>query len=207
MILRFNGNAPAQKYIRVGVIGNNNVDELKLVIDKVQGNIDLADFEPSIKITNRDLTYADKTKHFIFDTDSSLKSVFITYKIPDKVTRQKNVDMQVVFEQGGGSDVLVWQSQIFNVTFDATLNVTEAIEKEHPDVLQEYDRRITAVESKGGITECIDRSHFPERGEANVIYIDLSDSTQYLYDTATEKYVIIGFNPENIKIINCNGGF
>lgn len=105
MILRFNGNAPAQKYIRVGVIGNNNVDELKLVLDKVQGNIDLADFEPSIKITNRDLTYADKTKHFIFDTDSSLKSVFITYKIPDKVTRQKNVDMQVVFEQGGGPDV------------------------------------------------------------------------------------------------------
>lgn len=102
---------------------------------------------------------------------------------------------------------MVWQSQIFNVTFDATLNVTEAIEKEYPDVLQEYDRRITAVESKGGITECIDRSHFPEQGEANVIYIDLSDGTQYLYDTAAEKYVIIGFNAENIKIINCNGGF
>lgn len=91
MILRFNGNAPVQKYIRIGVIGNNNVDELKLILDKVQGNIDLADFEPSIKITNRDLTFADKTKHFIFDTDSSLKSVFITYKIPDKVTRQKTL--------------------------------------------------------------------------------------------------------------------
>lgn len=208
MILRFNGNAPAQKYIRVGVVGNNDVDELKFVIDKIQGNIDLADFEPSIKITNGNLTFADKTKHFIFDTDTSLKSVFITYKIPDKVTQQKNVDMQIIFEKStDGGSALVWQSQIFNVTFDAALDVSKTIEKEYPDVLQDYDRRITAVESKGGITECIDRAHFPEKGEANVIYIDLSDSTQYIYDTVNDKYVIIGFNPENIKIINGNGGY
>lgn len=206
MVLRFNGNAPAQKYIHIGVIGNNNVDELTLVIGKMQGNVNLADFEPSIKITNRDLSYADKTKHFNFDSDSSDESVFITYKIPDKVTRQKNVDMQVIFEQTENADVLVWQSQIFNVTFDATLNVTEAIENEYPDVLQDYGERITALEGKGGVTECIDSEHFPEQGEANVIYIDLSDGTQYIYDTTAEKYVIIGFNPENIKIINCNGG-
>lgn len=206
MILRFNGNAPVQKYIRIGVIGNNNVDELKLILDKVQGNIDLADFEPSIKITNRDLTFADKTKHFIFDTDSSLKSVFITYKIPDKVTRQKNVDMQVVFEQVEKTGVLVWQSQIFNVTFDTTLNVSEAIENEYPDVLKDYEERITALEEKGGVTECIDAAHFPEKGETNVVYIDLSDGIQYIYDATAGKYVIIGFNPDDIKIINCNGG-
>lgn len=207
MVLRFSGNAPSQKYIHVGVMGNNNTDELTLVLDKAQGKIDLSEFEPSIKITNRNLTFADKTKHFIFDTDSSLKSVFITYRIPEKVTRQKNIDMQIVFEHPDDAGVLVWQSQIFNVTFGDVLNVSGVIEKEYPDILKDYDKRITAVESKVvGITQCIDRAHFPDKGIENIIYVDLSDGMQYLYDTVKGEYGIIGLDPDDIKIINCNGG-
>lgn len=75
MKLTFCGKKPQQNFIRMGVVGNNLSDELTMILDKKQGDIDLSDFSPSLKIVNRDLTYADKTQHFIYDTDSELTEV------------------------------------------------------------------------------------------------------------------------------------
>lgn len=164
MKLTFCGKSPQQRFFRIGVVGNNLADDLTMIIDKKQGNLNLAEFTPFIKIVNRDFTFVDKTRHFIFDIDTDPEKVRLIYVFPKKVTRQRNVDMQVLFQ-------------------------------------------VTALEQKdGGVTECIDRAHFPDVGVGGVIYIDAATNTPYRYDTATNNYVIIGLDPNDITIINANGG-
>lgn len=104
MKLTFCGKRPQQNFVRMGVVGNNLSDELIMILDKKQGDIDLSDFSPSLKIVNRDLTYADKTQHFIYDTDSDPEKVMLSYIFPRKVTQQGNVDMQIIFEKADGDD-------------------------------------------------------------------------------------------------------
>ena len=202
MVLRFCGNQPAQKFINIGVTGNNKVDELVLILPKVQGKINLADFRPYLKIANKDFSFVDKTQDFTFDTAQD-DVVVITATLADKVTRQRNVDMQLSFEKSETDDTVVWQSQIFNVSFDPSLDINGEIAKEYPDVLQDLERR---VESALQMTVCIDRKHFPEAGAPNVVYVDASNGMQYIYNTVKKSYEIIGFNPDDIKIINANGG-
>lgn len=207
MKLTFCGKKPQQNFIRMGVVGNNLSDELTMILDKKQGDIDLSDFSPSLKIVNRDLTYADKTQHFIYDTDSEPEKVRLSYIFPRKVTQQGNVDMQIIFEKADGDDTIVWQTEIFNITFEERLEVDEIVADEYPDVLSELDERVTALEETGGgVTEYIDREHFPDVGESNVLYIDASTNTPYRYDTATNKYYVVGLTADDIKIINANGG-
>lgn len=102
---------------------------------------------------------------------------------------------------------IIWQTEIFNATFDLEIPADEVISKEYPDELQDLDDRVTALEQKdGGVTECIDRAHFPDVGVGGVIYIDAATNTPYRYDTATNNYVIIGLDLDDITIINANGG-
>lgn len=207
MKLTFCGKKPQQNFIRMGVVGNNLSDELTMILDKKQGDIDLSDFSPSLKIVNRDLTYADKTQHFIYDTDSDPEKVMLSYIFPRKVTQQGNVDMQIIFEKADGDDTIVWQTEIFNITFEERLEVDEIVADEYPDVLSDLDKRVTVLEeTDSGVTEYIDREHFPDVGESNVLYIDVSTNTPYRYDTATNKYYVVGLTADDIKIINANGG-
>lgn len=207
MKLNFCGDSPQQKYFRIGVVGNNLVDELIMSLDRKQGDISLADFKPFIKIVSYDLSFADKTQHFIFDTDSDPDKVIIYYKFPEKVTRQHNVDMQLLFQKPDGDDTIVWQSEIFNVTFEESVNADGVIAQEYPDALLDLEKRVGTLEVQGsGVTECIDRAHFPDVGEANVVYIDVTDGALYRYDTTRQTYFLIGLNPDDIKIINANGG-
>lgn len=207
MKLNFCGGSPQQKYFRIGVVGNNLVDKLILTLDRKQGDINLSEFEPFIKIVNDNYTFADKTQNFTFDTDSDPDKVIILYKFPDKVTRQHNVDMQLLFQKTAADDTIVWQSEIFNVTFEESVNADKVITQDYPDALFELDKRVGTLERQGvGVTECIDLAHFPDVGEANVVYIDISDGTLYRYDTARQTYFTIGLNPDDIKIINANGG-
>ena len=192
MKLTFCGKSPQQRFFRIGVVGNNLADDLTMIIDKKQGNLNLAEFTPFIKIVNRDFTFVDKTRHFIFDVDTDPEKVRLIYVFPKKVTRQRNVDMQVLFQKAENDDTIIWQTEIFNATFDLEIPA---------------DDRVTALEQKdGGVTECLDRAHFPEVGVGGVIYIDAATNTPYRYDTATNNYVIIGLDLDDITIINANGG-
>lgn len=159
MKLTFCGKSPQQRFFRIGVVGNNLADDLTMIIDKKQGNLNLAEFTPFIKIVNRDFTFVDKTRHFIFDVDTDPEKVRLIYVFPKKVTRQRNVDMQVLFQKAENDDTIIWQTEIFNATFDLEIPADEVISKEYPDELQDLDDRVTALEQKdGGVTECIDRA-------------------------------------------------
>lgn len=56
----------------------------------------------------------------------------------------------------------------------------------------------------GGMTEYIDKDHFPTVGETGLIYVDTANNVSYRWDTAANDYEIIGFAPDYIKIIDGN---
>lgn len=45
---------------------------------------------------------------------------------------------------------------------------------------------------------------FPEVGRPQTIYIDTTNDIHYRWDTRTKTYKKIGFEPKDIKVINCN---
>lgn len=204
MILEFLGNCPRQRYFRVGVVGNNLVDSIVMLIDKKQcGDIDLSDFTPYIKMSNKDLTFVDKTSDVEIEKDADGDKIKITYKAPDKVTVQRNIDMQVVFEKIIEDDTLIWQTLMFNITFDLTIDVSTLISDQYPDVLKEINEKIN---KKATITQYPDKNYFPNIGTANALYLDSANNITYRFDTDHNKYYAVGGDYEDIKIINCNGG-
>lgn len=211
MILNFLGNCPQQKFIRLGVVGNNRTDNLILILDiKQSGDLDLSNYKPYLKITNKDLTFADKTTDFEFSKDVDNGKIKISYKAPDNVTSQKSVDMQLSFENITDDDdvgTLVWQSKIFNVSFDCTLDVSKIITGQYPDVLVDLSERMYHIEqTTASIEQYINKSYFPNMGKESTIYVDAENNTLYRFDTNAKTYYIVGSNYEDIKIINCNGG-
>lgn len=177
------------------------------MIDKKQGDISLSGIKPFLKIVNDDLSFADKTQNFDLIDDADPEKILISYKVPETVTRQENVYMQLLFQTTQNDDTIVWQTEWFNVTFEESLDVTETIVHDYPDVLQDLETRVGSLEGKAvSITECIDRAHFPDVGEENVVYIDAADNMPYRYDTARQTYSPIGLTADDIKIINANGG-
>lgn len=49
MKLTFCGKSPQQRFFRIGVVGNNLADDLTMIIDKKQGNLNLAEFTPYLR--------------------------------------------------------------------------------------------------------------------------------------------------------------
>lgn len=163
MKLTFCGKQPLQRFFRIGVVGNNLADELVMIINKAQGDLRLDEFTPFIKIVNRDLTFVDKTRHFIFDVDTDPEKVRLIYVFPKKVTKQRNVDMQVLFQKSENDDTIIWQTEIFNATFDLEIDANEIIEQLYPDELQELDYRVTALSKKAAALPNISTAHtFPK---------------------------------------------
>lgn len=212
MILNFLGNCPQQKFIRIGVIGNNLTDNLVLVLDtKQSGDLDLSGYKPYLKITNKNLTYADKTDCLDVNHDSETGKTKITYKVPDDVTGQQSVDMQLSFETLAGDDenldTLVWQSKVFNVTFDCALDVSKIVTAQYPDVINNLNERMYKIEqTTASIEQYVNKSYFPNVGKESTIYVDAENNTLYRFDTDTKTYYCVGSNYKDIKIINCNGG-
>lgn len=206
MVLEFLGNCPKQKYIRVGVMANNYVDDIMFLLSNKQGGITLTDFTPYIKMRNKDLSFVDKTQ-IIVDTSDPTK-VKINYTMSNKVTRQKNVDMQLSFERhsNDGNNV-VWQTQIFNITFENSIDVSKVVENNYPDVLQDIDTRLTRVEeAMPTVAQYTDKYYFPNVGVENAVYIDARENKAYRYDIVNNNYYVVGSDYEEIKTINANGG-
>ena len=154
-------------------------------------------------MSNKDLTFVDKTSNFEIENDADGDKIKITYKAPDKVTARRNIDMQVVFEKIIEDDTLIWQTLMFNITFDLTIDVSTLINDQYPDVLKEINEKIN---KKATITQYPDKNYFPNIGTANALYIDSANNITYRFDTDHNNYCAVGGDYKDIKIINCNGG-
>ena len=139
MILEFIGNAPRNNFLRLGVSGNNLVDDLVFIIGRKQGKNDLYEFTPKIKITTAERDFAeysgdDLTVEKIEERDT----IKITYVLPEIVTERGNVDMLIVFEKAiDGGKVKAWQTLPFNVTFPDGIDESDSIIEAYPNIVRE----------------------------------------------------------------------
>ncbi len=198
MVIEFKGNSPKVKYFRIGVIGNNKVDKLEFVIDRFQGDTDLADYTPYLKVQSRNLEWADK--YWLVNNSKDETKLRFIYSITDILTTEKAVDVQLSFEKLVDEDILVWQTKTCNLAFDVTVNVGEIVARKYPEVLKNIE-----VELSGKITEYQNQFFFPNVGEENRIYIDKENNRIYRYDTEENKYYICGSDYTEVEIINCGG--
>ncbi len=139
MILEFIGNAPRNKYLRVGVSGNNLVDDLVFIISRKQGKVDLYEFNPKIKITTPEGDFAEYSgDDLTSEKNEDRDTIKVTYVLPEKITERGNVDMQIVFEKplDDGTDK-VWQTLPFNVTFPDGIDESDSLIKAYPNIVRE----------------------------------------------------------------------
>ena len=139
MILEFIGNAPRNNFLRLGVSGNNLVDDLVFIIGRKQGKNDLYEFTPKIKITTAERDFAEYSGDDItVEKIEERDTIKITYVLPEIVTERGNVDMLVVFEKPiDGGKVKTWQTLPFNVTFPDGIDESDSIIEAYPNIVRE----------------------------------------------------------------------
>lgn len=205
MIIKFNGIEPQARYYRMGVMLNNLTDDIVFVIDAKHGDIDLAKFRPFLKMRAPDLSFADKDGNLEM-TPTEDGKIRLRYKIERAIQKHQSLDMQLQFEDYSVDGIPIWQSTIFNVSFNATLPVEQTIEKENPTILQDHEKRIVDLEKNPNVCEFGSHLDFPAIGKTDVLYVDKLDNAVYRFDTEKQIYIVVGSDYQNIKIINCNGG-
>ena len=168
MILEFMGNAPRNNFLRIGVNGNNLVDDLVFILGRTQGKNDLFDFTPKIKISTKEGDFAEYSgDDLVVEHVEERDTVKITYVLPKLITERGNVDMQLVFEKELDDEtVKQWQTLPFNVTFPESINESEAIIVAYPNIIRELkedtqkavDDSAAAVETANEAKETADEA-------------------------------------------------
>lgn len=204
MKIIFKGNKTQKNFFKIGVMANNKVDNLEMYF-KLSENVEINNLRIFLKMNNSDFSFVNKEPIRNFDLIDN--NLIIYYTLTRKVTKFKNIDMQVQFEYLTDDDIEVWQTQIFNITFDDTIAADEYIEEENPDILQDYEKRLTDLEAEPQrVVEYDSQYSFPNIGISSVIYIDKAANKTYRFNQTNNTYYCIGSDYSDIKIINCNGG-
>lgn len=205
MKIKFNKNYPEKNYYRIGVRDNNLVDCLTFELDVIQENIDLSAFRPFLKLVSVDGNYVDKIS-LTSEINQQNGKMYLSTMLTDYATTACSVDAQLAFEYiDAESDVLIWQTSIFNLTFDETLNVDEIIKKKFPNVIIELEKSIDTIEkNKPNLVKKKSVYDFPNVGDENCIYIAIDENKTYHFDSNQNHYVVVGSDYNDIDIIDGN---
>lgn len=205
MKIRFKQNYPEKNYYRIGVRNNNLVDCLEFELDVMQETIDLSSFNPFLKLVSADGSYVDKIS-LTFEINQQTGKMYLSTMLTDYATATCSVDAQLAFEYiDAESDVLIWQTSIFNLTFDETLDVDETIKKKFPNAIIELEKSIDAIEkNKPNLIKKKSVYDFPNVGDENCIYIATSENKTYHFDSKQNHYIVIGSDYNEIDIIDGN---
>ena len=118
--------------------------------------------------------------------------------VTDAISQYKNVDLQISFESG----IVKFSTKIFSISFDASINADELIEKNYPGVLQDIEERLKEVEKKSHIEQYDSLSEFPTLGDVFTVYVDKEKNKIYRWNNEDNYYYCIGSDYEQIKIVN-----
>lgn len=203
MQITFNGPCLSKYFYRVGVQENNNTNSLTFVVAKTQEDINLENYKIYLKMQTQDCSFVNKEplRDFVIVDNK----IIIDYIITRKVSQYKNLDLQLQFEEITLDDINIWQTHIFNITFDDTLLADEYIAEENPAILQDHEKRISELEESDSVIEYPTYYDFPNIGKKNIIYIDTSINKTYRFDIVQNKYYVIGSDYKEIDIVNGNG--
>ncbi len=189
MIIKFKGKCPEQNYFKTSVKGNSNVDILTFQLDRLFNQIDLSNFQVSLKVKSNDLSYVDIITNLAVENTDSV--IIITYIMSPPVTLHRNLDMQLELKYGE----FLWQSQIFNLTLESTIAAEQIIGKNYPSIL----------DLKAEIVNYQTHYEFPNVGNEKNIYIATDENKTYRYDLTMGKYFCIGSDYSEIETIIIGG--
>lgn len=136
------------KYFRIGVRGNNRVDEIVFVVNRnTCDGLNLSDFTPYVKIENKKDNYFDKDGRVEVLPDDGSSKMKLKYELRRKTTAHPSVDIQLQFEHMEENDMIIWQTEAVNISFSRTIPADEQIANENPTIIQDFERRITRLEN------------------------------------------------------------
>lgn len=136
------------KYFRIGVRGNNLVDDLVFVVNRTTcDGLDLTTFVPYVKLENRKDNYFDKDGRLEIVSGAADEKLKLKYRLRRKTTMHAVVDIQLQFERAADDDVIVWQTEPVNITFAKSIPADDEVANQHPAILQDFERRISKIEN------------------------------------------------------------
>lgn len=206
MKIIFNKNQPERNFYRIGVCENNLADKLEFEVDSIQDYIDLSSFKAYLKVVSIDQTFADKIE-LIPTINQVIGKIYLEAVLTSPITSSGCADFQLEFVELNAKTmqlVPVWQTQIFNIAFDETLDVDSVVVKNSsPEILRNIDFRLNQLEcSSASLIEYNNFSEFPNLGEKNALYLAKDESCIYCYDSESKKYILIGTDYNGIDIID-----
>ncbi len=192
----FRGIIPNIFRLRLKQQYDSNVAKITFEFDKIINELDITDFTAYIKIDTPLIceAYKDKLKCVA----SSEEKVMYEWVVTDSISQYKNVDLQISFESG----IVKFSTKIFSISFDASINADELIEKKYPGVLQDIEERLKEVEKKSHIEQYDSLSEFPTIGDVFTVYVDKEKNKIYRWNSEDNYYYCIGSDYEQIKVVN-----
>lgn len=200
MRLEFMGNSTFQKIFNYSIQGNNASETIEFVLTALQEDIDLRTCKAFVKSSTTSKSFTDKQSVEIEELD--MGKILVKWTIFRKHSQHRSLNVQLVFE-GLTSDT-IWQTSVIVFNFGKTINADEEIENQNPSIIQEFEKRITALEEQTthAIQEYESYINFPTVGMTGLLYIDTENNSCYRWDDKQLKYFCVGMDYTQIEIIN-----
>lgn len=200
MRLKFLGNSTFQKVFNYSIQGNNASETIEFVLTSLQEDIDLRSCKAFVKSSTTSGSFADKQPVDIEDLGKG--EILVKWTILRKHSQHRSLNVQLVFE-GETSDT-VWQTAVIVFNFGKTINADEEIINSDPSIIQDFEKRITALEEQTthAVQEYDSFINFPTIGMKGQLYIDEENNSCYRWDDKELKYFCVGMDYTQIEIIN-----
>lgn len=200
MRLKFLGNSTFQKVFNYSIQGNNASETIEFVLTSLQEDIDLRSCKAFVKSSTTSKSFADKQPVDMEDLGKG--EILVKWTILRKHSQHRSLNVQLVFE-GETSDI-VWQTAVIVFNFGKTINADEEIINSDPSIIQDFEKRITALEGQTthAVQEYDSFINFPTIGMKGQLYIDEENNSCYRWDDKELKYFCVGMDYTQIEIIN-----
>jgi hypothetical protein len=148
MIIYFNGIFPENINSYAGVVNDNDSNTIEFVIKRHPNELlDLARYTPYLKVEHKETSFYDKTGALNVSQSDDDLNLIIRYFVPRKVSRKREVLMQLQFENAEDANVKVWQTAVIKIRFAISINADKEIAAQGPEILQEHAHRLTSLEN------------------------------------------------------------
>lgn len=200
MRLKFMGNSTFQKVFNYSIQGNNASETIEFVLTALQEDIDLRKCRAFVKSSTTSRSFVDKQTVEIEDLGND--EILVKWTILRKHSQHRSLNVQLVFE--GTTLDTVWQTAVIVFNFGKTIEADEEIANQEPSIIQDFEKRITALEGQTthAVQEYDSFIDFPTVGMVGQLYIDEETNSCYRWDDNELKYFCVGTDYTQIEIIN-----
>lgn len=207
LVINYNGNKPITDYFKYSVQGNSEIDVIRFSMQLTSNELEIkSGYNYYAKVECEDDGFVDKIplSEVYWNNEQSVLTALFHLKAQH--TMHKQISVSFCAEKVTASKTTVWQTQLVKVNIANGIDADEQIEDEYPTILQDYGRRITALEqggggSGGGVNDVkIEKIYLRHQGEEEIIQQDYiveykSAEDKYYCNQADQTYVCLKTTP------------